>query len=164
MTKPFRRLHTERQDGCAPAPAEAAARRATRLFGAGFSCAESVLAAACQTWRVRSRLVPRIATGFGSGISRQGLLCGALSGAIMALGVKCGRSRPDAGRAACYRRVRLLLKRFEREFDSTACQTLTGCRMSSARDRARATRQGVFRTLCPRLVAWAAAECVRLAQ
>jgi C_GCAxxG_C_C family probable redox protein len=142
--------------------AGAAGHRATELFGQGFSCAESVLAGAGAVLGVRSSLLPRIATGFGSGISRQGLLCGALAGAIMVLGARQGRSRPDASRDPCYRRVQLLMRGFEREFGAVACEALTGCRMSSARDRARAARAGVFRTRCPGFVAWAAAECVRL--
>ncbi len=142
----------------------AAAEHATLLFAQGFSCAESALAAACRVWGVRSNLVPRIATGFGSGISRRGLLCGALSGAIMALGARYGRSRPDAARDPCYRRAQLLMSGFEREFGSITCAELTGCNVASARDRARASRAGVFATRCPRFVAWAAAECVRLAR
>lgn len=144
--------------------AQSAGQRAAELFGRGFSCAESVLAGAGAELGVRSRLVPRIATGFGSGVSRRGLLCGALSGAIMALGTKHGRSRPDAGRDPCYRRVQRLLSGFEREFGAIACDELTGCQMSSTLDRARAARSGVFASRCPRFVAWAAAEAVRLAR
>jgi C_GCAxxG_C_C family probable redox protein len=36
--------------------------------------------------------IPKIATGFASGIGRKGSICGALAGAIMAIGLRYGRN------------------------------------------------------------------------
>ena len=60
----------------------------------GFLCSEAVLKAASQWLDVESNLIPRIATGFGAGIGGCGLICGALSGGVMALSLKFGRNDP----------------------------------------------------------------------
>jgi len=60
-----------------------------------FLCSESVLMALANTQKVESSLIPRIATGFGSGCGRCGEICGALSGAIMGLGIKYGRDKVE---------------------------------------------------------------------
>jgi hypothetical protein len=50
---------------------------------AEFLCSEAVLMALAKCLGVESKLIPKIATGFGAGIGRQGEVCGALSGAVM---------------------------------------------------------------------------------
>jgi C_GCAxxG_C_C family probable redox protein len=62
---------------------------ALSYFKAGYNCAESVLLAiAKDALKIDSDLVPRIAPGFGGGISRCGYVCGAVSGAVMGFGLK----------------------------------------------------------------------------
>jgi hypothetical protein len=56
-----------------------------------FLCSEAVLITLAECLGVESKLIPRIATGFGAGVGREGEVCGALSGAVMGLGLKFGR-------------------------------------------------------------------------
>ena len=70
------------------------ARRSVELFKSGFFCAESVLLAIAESQGIHSDLIPRIATGFCSGISRTGGMCGAVSGAIMGINLVAGRNSP----------------------------------------------------------------------
>jgi len=74
---------------------EQATQRSLDLFRAGFFCAESVLLAIAERRGIQSDLIPRIATGFCSGISRTGGLCGAVSGAIMGINLVAGRNSPS---------------------------------------------------------------------
>jgi C_GCAxxG_C_C family probable redox protein len=76
---------------------------------------------------IQSELIPRIATGFCGGISRTCGLCGAVSGAIMAINLFHGRSAPDASVEASYNAVRKVIDVFESKFGSTNCKQLTGC-------------------------------------
>ena len=39
--------------------------------------------------------IPRIATPFGGGIGGRGEVCGAVTGAVMAIGLKHGREEPS---------------------------------------------------------------------
>ena len=49
---------------------------------------------------IESPCVPRIASGFGGGIGRQGETCGAVTGGVMALGLIYGRDAAEDRDAA----------------------------------------------------------------
>ena len=68
-------------------------KRAEQYVEKGFLCSEAVLLALSEAQNITSEIIPRIATGFGAGISRHGEVCGALSGAVMGLGLRFGRSQ-----------------------------------------------------------------------
>ena len=108
-------------------------QQSKRLFESGFFCAESVLMAVAESRGVRSELIPRIATGFCSGLARTGGLCGAVSGAILALGMASGRDSADESVDPVYGLVREVLHGFESRFGSTTCLGLTGCDLGTDR-------------------------------
>lgn len=76
---------------------------------------------------VQSDIIPKIATGFCGGISRTCGMCGAVSGAIMALNIFYGRNIPNGPTDENYIAVRKLLGDFEKRFGSSNCKELTGC-------------------------------------
>ena len=108
-----------------------AVQRGRDLFSSGYYCAESVLMAIAKLHGVESDLIPRIATGFCSGVARTGGQCGAISGAIMGLGLAIGRNSPERSVEETYAFVRELVQRFGDKFGSTNCQQLTGCDLST---------------------------------
>ncbi len=109
-----------------------ATNKARIYFGSGYNCAESVLLAIAEgVLKVKHDLIPKIATGFGGGISRQGCICGAVSGAIMGLGLKYGRSSPEELRARTYNRVEEFLRQFRAKHRSIVCKELCGCDLST---------------------------------
>ena len=56
-------------------------------------CSESVFKAIASTQGITGEFIPKIATGLAAGIGRSGEeVCGAVSGAILGLGLKYGRS------------------------------------------------------------------------
>ena len=75
---------------------------------------------------IQSDLIPKIATGFCSGVSRTSGMCGAVSGAIMALNLFYGRNKPSESNETSYIAVRKLFDMFESRFDSTNCKQLIG--------------------------------------
>ncbi len=111
---------------------EEAATRSRELFSSGFYCAESVLLAIAENRHIQSDLIPRIATGFCSGMARTGGQCGAVSGAIMALGLLRGRQSPAEAVDGTYAVVRDLMRQFAERFGSTNCRTLLGCDLDTA--------------------------------
>ncbi len=114
------------QGGCS------ASGRAGDLFRSGFYCAESVLLAISEELGIEDDLIPRIATGFCSGVSRTSGMCGALSGAIMGLGLRHGRSSPAGDLDPVYAKVQELLARFRERFGATNCYELIGCDLNTA--------------------------------
>jgi C_GCAxxG_C_C family probable redox protein len=79
------------------------------------------------------------ATGLGAGMGRQGLVCGAMTGASVAVGLLTARSRGKDDVASLkeesYSRVLELTRRFEAQFGTTSCRTMTGCDLLSAEGR-----------------------------
>lgn len=132
---------------------------AVDLFGQGFNCAQAVFAPFSDNFD--SAL--RIGAGFGGGIARQGGLCGAVAGAVMALGLRCGSAEVDAeSKAALYATVRRLLTEFEETHGSLVCRELIECDLSTEEGWAEATRRNLHRTVCPAFVRTAAVLVERL--
>ena len=106
------------------------ADRAVMLFSSGFNCTEAVLAVLCERMEKLDRsfggAVPPVATGFGGGIGRSGGTCGALSGAVMAVGLLVGHRRADdlERKYRVYDLVLGMIGEFEREFGSSSCRDL----------------------------------------
>ncbi len=73
-----------------------------------------------------------MATGFGGGIGLKGSLCGALTGSIMVIGLKSGRTDPKDRQTvlALYETCRKYWDLFQKELGSTECRQLTGCDLS----------------------------------
>ena len=110
---------------------EQASQRSLELFRSGFFCAESVLQAIAESQGIQSDLIPRIATGFCSGISRTGGMCGAVSGAIMGLNLVAGRNSPAESLELSYCLIQKLIGRFEKQHGSVNCRQLIGCDLAS---------------------------------
>ncbi|MEI6127396.1 MAG: C-GCAxxG-C-C family protein [Pseudomonadota bacterium] len=99
--------------------------RAGNYFRQGYNCAETLFLTFRQYLApdVEESLV-RMATPFGGGLGHAGCICGALSGAIMMLGLKKGRISPQATRDEAYGLSREFQKRFMDEFGATCCRAL----------------------------------------
>ena len=110
---------------------EQASQRSLELFKSGYFCAESVLLAIAENQGIQSDLIPKIATGFCSGISRTGSLCGAVSGAIMGINLVAGRSSPAESIEFSYTLTQKLISQFEREYGSVNCRQLIGCDLAT---------------------------------
>ena len=80
---------------------------------------------------VESDIIPKIATGFCSGMAQTCNICGAVSGAIMAISLFSGRSAADEDINPNYVMVRELTDRFEKEFGTINCSKLLGCDLNT---------------------------------
>jgi len=110
---------------------EQASQRSLELFRSGYFCAESVLLAIAENRGIQSDLIPKIATGFCSGISRTGGMCGAVSGAIMGINLVAGRSSPSESIEFSYTLTQKLISLFERQYGSVNCRQLIGCDLAT---------------------------------
>ena len=89
--------------------------RAVELFSRNYNCAQSVYAASATGDGLSEPQRLALAAPFGGGIARQGEICGALMGALLALGEVEGKAMatdPVAGRNAIYERARQLTETF----------------------------------------------------
>ena len=110
---------------------EQAPQRSLELFKSGYFCAESVLQAIAENLGIQSDLIPKIASGFCSGIARTGGMCGAVSGAIMGINLAAGRSAPSESLERSYSLTQKLISQFERQHGSVNCRQLMGCDLAT---------------------------------
>jgi C_GCAxxG_C_C family probable redox protein len=80
----------------------------------------------CQELGIESPVVPRIATAFGGGMGGSGSVCGAVAGAVMAIGLVHGREEPSQSNEQSYLLTRQVYRGFQQEMGSTICRELTG--------------------------------------
>lgn len=111
------------------------ARRAGDLFESGFNCTESILLAFAETKNIDCQAFPGIATGFCAGVSGTCGMCGAVSGGVMAIGLRLGRNTAEDTNEDCYAAVQKFKRAFEAEFATDNCLALTGCDFSTQEGR-----------------------------
>ena len=66
--------------------------RAVENFMAGYGCCQSVVAAFADLYGLDDNLAKKIAAGFGGGVGRMRMMCGAVSGIVMLTGLDCGQT------------------------------------------------------------------------
>lgn len=77
--------------------ADATREQAQATFEAGFNCAEAVFLVATREFGLDVPEQVRLVTAFGGGVGRcKEEMCGAVAGAVLAVGALCGRERPGA--------------------------------------------------------------------
>jgi C_GCAxxG_C_C family probable redox protein len=130
-----------------PTPSETAAA----TFALGFNCAQSVLAAYAARLGLDESTALKLASPFGGGIARRGQVCGAVSGALLALGLARGNDQP-AGKLATYQLSGEFLQRFEAAHGSLLCRDLLQCDISTPEGHQQAADRKLFATVCPALV------------
>src|SRR5512143_3975820 len=130
---------------------------ALSYFRDGFNCAQSVLAAWAPEEGMDSTLALRVAGAFGGGLARMGLTCGAVTGALMVIGLQFGQVTPDDPEAKqrAYALARQFAEQFAARHGSIACRDLLGGDINDPEQWRALREQGVFDTLCPQFVSYA---------
>ena len=108
------------------------ASEAAALFGSGFNCAQSVLVVFCEGYGLSQETGLKVASGFGGGV-RRGEICGAVTGAVLAIGLKHGQCKAEdkETKADCNQRAEDFLKEFEKRNGSVICRDILGCDLST---------------------------------
>jgi C_GCAxxG_C_C family probable redox protein len=123
-------------------------------FRQGYNCSQSTLSAFAEQLGLPLDVALRLAAPFGGGIGRQGEVCGAASGALMALGLRYGEASGDKdAKERAYAVAAEFMRRFEERCGALRCRDLIGADMTTAEGLADARGRGVFATECPRFVA-----------
>jgi len=127
---------------------------AHRSFISRFTCSAAVFSTFSKELGLDPDTAKKIACGFGAGISKTGNLCGAVTGAIMVIGLKYGKTQE--GDDAATEKTRALVRQFIHEFTekngSVNCTELLGYNISIPDEYARAWEEELFVTKCPLLV------------
>ena len=100
------------------------AAEALHLFNK-FNCAQSSLVPFVGHFELSREMALKIATPFGGGIAKSGQVCGAVSGAIMAIGLARGTITGDVvEKEACRTLTQTFITRFLTEHGDLTCPGL----------------------------------------
>lgn len=127
---------------------DVAAKAREHFLSQGFNCAESVLLANMESAGAEGGWFPRVASGFGGGIARTGQVCGAITGALMAIGWARGRDTADQPKDDIYNLGEQLVRDFTSEFGTTSCKMLIDVELSDPEEYKKAEKDGVFERQC----------------
>ncbi|MBN1565205.1 MAG: C_GCAxxG_C_C family protein [Anaerolineae bacterium] len=137
------------------------ATRARDLFESGWFCTEAVVKAIAEHQNIDSPLIPKMATGLTAGVARTSDLCGAVSGAILGLGLAMGRASSEDSVEAIFAATQTLLAEFKQAYGSTNCGVLTSVDINTPAGQT-AFRESGQRVHCAAYVAWATQKALDL--
>ena len=103
--------------------------KAVVLMKSGYLCSQSVFATLSEELGLERKLALKISTGLGAGIACQGDICGAVSGAILAIGLKHGNHEGLSDADSQGKTVFLtqeLIERIIAKHGCYTCKDLTG--------------------------------------
>lgn len=111
-----------------PAELEARVERAVENFMQGYGCCQSVVAAFADLYGMTDEMAKRIGAGFGGGVGRMRMMCGAVSGIVVLVGLDCGQTEGSdrEGKSACYKVVQELLAKSKAQNGSLICAEILG--------------------------------------
>jgi len=130
--------------------------RAKNYFANHYNCSQSVLAAFAPDLGLTVDQSLKVACAFGAGMGRQQLTCGAVTGALMVLGLKYGKGQndPDEKKSETYIKTAAFCETFKKEHGSINCrELLDGLDMNNIKDKERILADDLFNTKCPVYVA-----------
>jgi len=126
---------------------------AVQCFCRGAACSQAILAHYGPPVGLPAEQGMKLASGFAGGM-RLAQTCGAVTGAFMVLGLKHAGPNCDQrdGRESVYAAIREFTAKFQERNHTVICKELLGCDISTPEGAQRATQEGLFRTICPKLV------------
>ena len=98
--------------------------RAVDYFMQGYGCCQSVVAAFSDLYGMDEEMALKVGAGFGGGVGRLRMMCGAVSGLVVLAGLDCGETDGSnrEGKSACYKVVQDLLEQFKQANGSIICR------------------------------------------
>ena len=129
------------------------AEKAVDFYGHNFNCSQGVFTAYAVEHGIDEKIALKLATNFGGG-ARKGEMCGAVSGALMVLGLLYGHSESDDldTKAKSYAMSEEYMNRFIQKNGTVVCRELLGYDLSKPEEKAIIMEKNLFRTYCPKVI------------
>ena len=126
--------------------------KAEELFNQGLNCSQAILTVYGSSFGINPEKAKQLGRPFGGGMGRLALTCGALTGAVMVLGLAKDLPVEAEARELSYGKVRELFQRFEARHGTTLCKGLLGADLSTEEGRQKAKEDQLVGKVCPGLV------------
>jgi C_GCAxxG_C_C family probable redox protein len=119
----------------------------------GYNCAQAVLSACGPGLGLDRETCLRLAAALGGGLARSGNACGAVTGALLAIGLaRAGASPTPEAKELAYGPAGVFLERWRAAHGSLHCRDLAGCDVSTPEGLAAFRATNVHDTTCTDLV------------
>ena len=128
--------------------------KALNYFSQKLHCSQSVIAAFADECEITEEQALKLGSCFGGGM-RKGQVCGAVTGALMVLGLLLGqKNASDAeGRQSSDEVNDLMMDRFKEKCGSYICNDLLGCDITTKEGHQHCVDNRLFTEFCPKMVA-----------
>lgn len=124
-------------------------------FTGEMNCAQSVMLAYADNLEVDRESLIKIGAAFGAGMG-EGETCGAISGALMVIGLRYGRSHSSEEIREKVKEVSQIFKdEFAAHMGSLKCKDLLGMNLKHDPDYEKARELGLFESRCPLFIRYA---------
>ncbi len=126
---------------------------AVNYFSKKLHCSQSVLAAYAKECKITEEQAIKLGSCLGSGM-RKGEVCGAVTGALMVLGLLYGQKSADdtEGRQRANKVNDLMMNRFKEKCGSYLCNDLLGCDVKTKEGIQYCIDNNLFKDFCPKMV------------
>ena len=128
--------------------------RAVAVFKSGFCCSQAIFSSYAENLGLDKDQALRISDAFCAGMGGRAETCGAVTGAMMVIGLKYGRTdhTDKASREKTHGLVQTFVKEFTPLHQHTLCKQLLGHDISTPVGSAAAREADVFLNLCPNFI------------
>ncbi|WP_027357972.1 C-GCAxxG-C-C family protein [Desulforegula conservatrix] len=128
--------------------------KALEIFKQGFSCSQAVLGVYCEELGLDTETALKLTDGFGGGMGRMGLTCGAVTGAFMAISLKHGRIKANDldSKNKTNNLINEFVKKFEAIHGHIGCRELLGCSIGTKEGYEYAKKNNLFEKRCNQYV------------
>jgi len=130
------------------------ADEAAANFTNGFSCSQAVCLAFADDFNIDSETALKLSCALGGGMAHSGNTCGAVTGALMVIGMKYGCTRLDdlEAKDKTYSVANAFITEFMNRNHSLNCTDLIGHNLSDPKALAIAREKKLFHTKCANFV------------
>lgn len=127
---------------------------AVHYFKDDYLCSQSILMAFASRVGMEIPQAARIAAPFGAGMSRKGWTCGAVSGALMVIGLRFGHEQGTdlENKEKMYQKSQAFMAQFEEKHGTVVCRELLGHDLDQAGALEIIQEEGLFESRCPYFV------------
>ena len=130
--------------------------KALDYFRNKFNCSQSVFTVFSPEYGYSENNALKVSCAFGGGMGRQQQTCGAVTGALMAIGLKYGKGINDTEekKQMTYSKTREFFEEFIKIHGSTNCrELLDGLDMTDPEDHNKIMERNLFEVKCEKYVA-----------
>lgn len=127
---------------------------ALACFTSGCNCAQSILSTYAEKLNLDRETALRVSGAFGGGMARTASTCGAVTGALMVIGLRYSDTDPadDAAKQKTYNFAREFLDQFRERHAALTCRDLLDCDIGTPEGKQQFDDQNLRDSHCKKFI------------